>query len=548
MVPRKLWYVKVPIPVFIGLGLVSVFVSWMASPAEVGAGISAGPSRGVVNSPASSTIMPLDDNFILYDGGSDYVVRGKPAIQFDGSNFLSVWMDANTGEMMASRITSDGVRLDDPPITVSDESTPGVNPSVGFDGTNYLVVWVATDWEIYAARIEQDGTLLDPGGVKLTTGSNALPRMLGIAHDGTNYLLVWRAGALGTEVRGTRVNAGGSQPVNLDSASGFSISEGTWSRYPAVAYGDGVYLVAWHKGDCAGGNQSIQAARVSTDGSVLDPANFIINDGDGCQEQAVVGWDGRNFQVAWNNWSMATGKWFASGSATRVTTGAVILDAPVITLSNYVRGEKPFGIACNGQNCLYTWDVDHEDTFNWRITDAYARRIDQDGNVMEEQAIPVSAASGHQFGPMVAHGDGRYLVLWDDRRDNGDRAIIAGQILHSVSGYIESPPGAAKIQADEGAWIEEYLSADVTVAASSGAALSESEAYAFGKGSYHYVDGAWSAVYPPKPQAYFNVWAIAPDDVWAGGWCRSMFHYDGTSWSMAVWNTGETSDWGFNIY
>src|SRR5207244_336680 len=108
-----------------------------------------------------------------------------------------------------------------PEYPVSDPvlgDAPGnqVEPAAAFDGTNYLVVWdderASADGtkDIYGARVTPDGTVLDRVGFAIST-ANDDQFAPAVAFDGTNFLVVWgdQRGAT-TDVYGARVTPDGT--------------------------------------------------------------------------------------------------------------------------------------------------------------------------------------------------------------------------------------------------------------------------------------------------------------------------------------------------
>ncbi|MDH5186760.1 MAG: hypothetical protein OEZ20_07390 [candidate division WOR-3 bacterium] len=65
--------------------------------------------------------------------------------------------------------------------------------SAAFDGTNYFIVWRDSrngHSNIYGTRLNQDGIVLNPAGIVITTMENC-QYTPSVAFDGTNYFVAW---------------------------------------------------------------------------------------------------------------------------------------------------------------------------------------------------------------------------------------------------------------------------------------------------------------------------------------------------------------------
>ncbi|HZM42068.1 MAG TPA: hypothetical protein VFB94_23290, partial [Acidimicrobiales bacterium] len=113
---------------------------------------------------ASGCLVEISDP-VYGPGGHD---QRRPAVAFDGSNFLVVWadlrnptpLDVFSYDIYAARITPDGSVLDVTGIPIAPNYPNDPAPDVAFDSTNFLVVW--NGGSIYGARVRPDGAVLDP--------------------------------------------------------------------------------------------------------------------------------------------------------------------------------------------------------------------------------------------------------------------------------------------------------------------------------------------------------------------------------------------------
>ncbi|WP_146209752.1 hypothetical protein [Vitiosangium sp. GDMCC 1.1324] len=151
-----------------------------------------------------------------------------PVVTFNGS-FLVAWQDYRSGsnpDIYGARVSSDGTVLDTSGILISSTTNYKQHPSVTHNGINFLVVWneyrSSTGSDIYGARVSGDGTVLDTSGISISAATNDQYYPV-VAYDGANFLVVWqdtRSGSSFSDIYGARVNELGKV---LDT-SGISIS------------------------------------------------------------------------------------------------------------------------------------------------------------------------------------------------------------------------------------------------------------------------------------------------------------------------------------
>jgi hypothetical protein len=203
-----------------------------------------------------------------------------PGVAFGDSCYLVAWTRGTSGEtdIFAARVTPSGSLLDTLGFPVCSAGYPQEWPRVGFDGNNFLVVW--TDYrnmyetDIYAARVSQSGTVLDPGGFPVSTASESQDYP-SVAFDGTNYLVVWEDDrtSYDGDIYGARVTPGG----RVLEPAGIKICDLSPAElYPQVVAGPDNFLVTWMSQRPGEYDFDIRCGRVTTGGTVLDPAGRDI--------------------------------------------------------------------------------------------------------------------------------------------------------------------------------------------------------------------------------------------------------------------------------
>ncbi|MEO0102820.1 MAG: T9SS type A sorting domain-containing protein, partial [candidate division WOR-3 bacterium] len=357
-----------------------------------------------------------------------------PAVAFDGTNYLVGWEDRRRGDysdIYGARISQAGTILDPEGLAVSIAFENQMLPTIAFGNENYLVVWgdyrSDNHIDVYGSRISPGGAVLDPNGIIIST---AIYEQWdpAVAFDGTNYLVVWEDNRNGDwDIYGARVNPTG---VILDPdcipISHVSYSD-EWS--PSVAFDGTNYLVVWE--DDRDGEGDIYGARVSQTGVVLDPEGIPISTAYYDQWYPSIIFGGVNYFVAWEDYRNGS-DWNIYGA--RVSQAGVVLDPEGISISTPFRDQEYPAVAFDGTSYLVVW----QDQRNSYSPDIYGARVSQSGSVLDPDGIPVAVANRNQRSPTLTFAGTNYLVVWYDNRDNRDYANIYGARLTPAGVVLDS--------------------------------------------------------------------------------------------------------------
>ncbi|MBN1208055.1 MAG: tandem-95 repeat protein, partial [Myxococcaceae bacterium] len=441
----------------------------------------------------SPTGAPVGSAFVVSNATGN---QGAPALAFDGTNYLAVWQDdrsSGQNDIYASRISPAGTVLDVSGIVVSSTPQTQINPTVAFNGTSYLVVWedyrnLATSADLYGARLTPSGSVLDASGLPLIQAA-ANQSQPSLARVGTQYLLAWHdlradnqdvyaarvdeAGSVldgsgvpvkvapgnqyavavatnGTDslvtwndgrsldIAGARVSAAGAV---LDSG-GFTISLSPNSETNAAVAFDGThFLVVWQ--DNRGSGFDIYGVRVSASGTVLDPSGLAISTATGHQRNPALAYDGTNYLVVWEDTrSSPTSDIYGA----RVSPSGTVLDLDGVGFCLRFNSQEQPAIAFDGTNYLVVW----ADSGTSAPRDIYGTRISTAGAVLDPSFIAINANAADQAAPALAFDGSNYLVVWSDWRNStsdiyGTRVSRTGAVLEANGTQIG---GGAEAQTD----------------------------------------------------------------------------------------------------
>ena len=269
--------------------------------------------------------------------------QGGPAVEFDGTNYMIVWNDWRAGfDIYGARMSPTGTVLDPGGIQISPATAMQEGPALAFDGTNYLVAWQDDRSsmhvpDIYGARVTRAGAVLDPAGIAIST-AYGYQRTPAVAFGGSNYFVAWAdRRSTRDEIYASRVTPAG---LVLD-PDGIAVAARGSDRL-AIQFDGSNYLVVW-SGAPFGQSSDIYAARVSQSGEILDPGGILVSGAWNEQMHPDVTFNGTTYFVAWTDYRAcleACGEPDVYGA--RVTTDGSVLDPDGILLTTNSPSPPPF--------------------------------------------------------------------------------------------------------------------------------------------------------------------------------------------------------------
>lgn len=299
------------------------------------------PAPVALSGPASFSSIYLDVEF----GGGAHLLAWEDTRAFGVSGH----------DIYGARLAPDlsrATRLDTL-ISLVPSSWSQWNPDVAKNFESYLVVWNdlrGGGSDIYGARFSHAGALLDPTGFAISTAANPQVRPA-VASDGKAFFTVWEDSralpASGRNIYAARVDERG---LLLDPA-GLAVSTAAGDQGdPDIAFDDPsqTFLVAWS--DRRAGNGDIYGARLDRAGAVLDPAGLVISAFAGAEQTqpAIANLPGRHLVV----WADATGAALPQIWGAVVTSGGTGVSGDVqISLGDALRP----AVASDGVQFFTAW-------------------------------------------------------------------------------------------------------------------------------------------------------------------------------------------------
>jgi hypothetical protein len=381
------------------------------------------------------------------------IIRGE-------SSHLFIWEHGVAGvpHVYGIRYGLDGTRLDAGALPISVQYPSSSKPRGCFNGTHWVVAWVEeynSVKEVHAARIAQDGTVLDPEGIAINVGVGYLGHPPALGSDGAGNTLIVSARQPGTQAAILDIDGEVAAEFELDAA---------WSAESAVAFNGTDYLVA-NPAYQTLSTWDLRARRVSTSGDILDdPAPSIATLGQG--PAVGLASDGTDFIVAYATDTQtafrvveadgdlgATATRGLNGvlSVTHGSAGYVLaiarntgidlsllsgtgadLGQDSITTNDY---PSALSVVPGASDYFLVYEQDPPEPTATPIS-ALGTRLDSGLDAVDDPPIVMNDVANQQEFPRAAFNGSHYLVVWADERDTdllrdvyGVRVSAEGELL-----------------------------------------------------------------------------------------------------------------------
>ena len=309
------------------------------------------------------------------------------------------------------------------------------DPAIAWSGTRFLVVWQAATSDIRGALLSGAGTLVSNVTVSVAAGTQSVPAL---AWNGSHFLVAWQDARNGrAEIFGARVTSAGT----VVEPAGIPLSTGPDSRQsPSVVALGSTFLVAWR--DVRDGVRpfSVLATRVASDGTVQDPSGITVANTTGSTAAPALAQSAGRAFLAWTDTRLGPQDIFGA----RVTTGGIVLDPLGITVSTLATSQRAPAVAFNGTNFFVAWEIVGGVPFVRGVL------VGPGGRIIKGTSISLTAPD-HLVGerPAVASDGSQFLVVWRAFNQSDDNVDILGARVDASGAISGSPFSITTVEGDE---------------------------------------------------------------------------------------------------
>jgi hypothetical protein len=339
-----------------------------------------------------------------------------PAIALAGGQYFATWTDNRDGafqRVTASRITSAGGVTDSSGILIGTGFSRHQSASVARTGTGYGVFFDdarPADYDVVSVRFSSNGGQLD-ATPKVVTNAAAAQLSPSAVLAGSNFLVAWQdSRGADRDIYAARVNP--STGASLE-PGGLAINTNAADQLgPKMAAATTTELVVWS--DRRNGSFDIYGALLNQSGAVLTN-DILICAGTNDQTRPAVAYDTVNgvYLVVWSDPQSGT----ADIRGARVSTAGAVLDASCgVVISGATGPQFQPAIAFGNGQFFVAWEDRRSDGFG----DVYGTRVTANGSiaVLNSSGIAVSALAGStQAAASVAAQGTSFVVAWEDTRN-----------------------------------------------------------------------------------------------------------------------------------
>jgi hypothetical protein len=356
-----------------------------------------------------SPVLPNDLRISPFSG-----LVGDPAIAFDGTNYLVVWVTTDQAALKGQFVSKSGALVG----PVFDLITPGTQcgvPDVVFNGQYYCIVYSGMK-PGGGSNSKIGGVLISPTGDQISSFDIPIQNEdPAIAWDGTNFLVVWTDQrnhlTNGYDIYGQFISSTGSLV-----GANFPISTSPLQvMHPDIVFGGDNYLVVWQE-DAFSSNGQIFGTRVSQTGSVLDPNGIAISTAPSSQgdwRTPTASFGDNTYFVVWDDYRFYP---HLDIYGARVSLDGVLLDGPPESGGIAIVSNDGWATSPRGAEAVF-------DGSQWFIvygTQTKGARVSSSGVLLDTQGVKLSKDYWNEFGGQKVSFDGsKFLVIWNNRETTG---------------------------------------------------------------------------------------------------------------------------------